>query len=215
MLLAILLAASLTSCKKGKAWQEREVDYHLVHVDTEHLHLRHDLIGHGKWEARATFALVDAQNTHGEDLLVTLAGEFADKDGRVVGTMRPESLRIPAGGARTFAMIDQDNALRPDAVTARVRVVGAYVPSYVAPVQITDGKVYPDGDRVVVKGMVRNAVDQPVRVIIIAGFHDREGKPLTRPFTEMTLAGLGDHPAQFVGPPGSVKGYIFVGDMVY
>lgn len=212
---AALIALVVGGCRKGKAWQEREVDHALVRLDTEHLTLRHDTVGHDQWESQATFALIDAHNTHTEDLLVTLGGEFVSADGTVVGTIRPESLRIPAGGMRTFAMVEHDQALRPEASTARVRVQGAYVPDYVPPVQITDGQAYMDNGRAVVNAWVRNAMERPTTVLILAGFHDAQGKPLTRPFTTMYLPGDGKHPAFFVGPPGSVKGYIFVGDMVY
>jgi hypothetical protein len=212
--LAVSLAC-LGACRQGNVWDQREVDPGLVRLDSERLHLRHDTVGHDKWESRATFALIDAHNTHGEDLLVTLGGELVAGDGSITGTLRAESLRIPAGGMRTFAMVDQENALRPAATSARVRVLGAYVPTYVPPVQITDGKVYMDGDRAVVNAMVRNVADRPATALILAGFHDREGKPLTRPFTKMYLLGESAHPALFVGPPGSAGGYIFVGDTVY
>lgn len=215
VLTAILMATALAGCGRSQAREEREVDPSLVRLDTERLILRHDRIGHDQWESQATFALVDAHNEHSQDLLVTLGGDFVDKEGRAVGTIVPESLRIPAGGVRTFAMVDKERAERPEATGVRLRVLGAYVPNYVPPVQVTDGAVYQDGDRAVVNAMVRNAVDQPVRVLVLAGFYDREGRPIRRPFTEMYLPGDGSHPAQFVGPPGSVQGYIFIGDMVY
>jgi hypothetical protein len=208
-------SACLGGCEKGKPWDQREVDPGLVRLDAERMHLRHDTVGHDQWESRATFALIDAHNSHGEDLLVTVGGELVAEDGAVVALLRAESLRVPAGGMRTFALVDDQNALRPRATSARVRVLGAYVPTYVPPVQITDGKAYMDGDRAVVNAMVRNAVDRPGTALIFAGFHDREGKPLTRPFTRMYLLGDSAHPALFVGPPGSVGGYIFVGDTVY
>lgn len=215
LVVLVTALACLGGCEKGKVWDQREVDPGLVRLDIERMHLRSDTVGHDQWESRATFALIDAHNSHDEDLLVTLGGELLAGDGAEVARLRSESLRIPAGGMRTFALVDDHNALRPRATSARVRVQGAYVPTYVPPVQITDGKAYMDGDRAVVNAMVRNAVDRPGTALILAGFHDRDGKPLTRPFTKMYLLGDSAHPALFVGPPGSVSGYIFVGDTVY
>lgn len=213
--LPVALITTVPGCRKASPRQEREVDHGLVRLHTSRMHLRHDRVGHDQWASQAAFVLLDAENTHSEDLMVTLGGELLAAGGGRAGVLRPESLRIPAGGVRTFALIDRENRDRPDAVSASVRVMGAYVPTYVPPIQITDGNVFQDGDRVVVAGMVQNAVDRPVRVLIIAGFYDRDGKPLTRPFTQMSLLEDESHPARFVGPPGSVAGYIFVGDFVY
>jgi hypothetical protein len=203
------------ACRKRSAWEAREVEPGLVRLDTEHMNLRHDAVGHGKWASRASFVLIDATNTHTEDLMVTLAGELVDDQGAVVGILRPESLRIPAGGVRTFALVDHDQGERAQAAGARVRVLGAHAPGYPPPVRVTDGHVYRDGDRVVVSARVHNTADRPVRVLVLGGFYDRNGRPVRRPFTEMYLPGGDTHPAQFVGPPGSVKGYLFIGDMAY
>ena len=101
-------------------------------------------------------------------------------------------------------------------MSARIEVLGAYVPTYPPLVQVTDGAAYRyDSERIVVNGVIRNAVDRPARVIVLAGFYDADDRPLTRPFTEMFLAGDAHSNAQFPGPPGAVKGYIFIGDMVY
>ena len=148
-------------------------------------------------------------------MLVTLSAVFVNQAGAEVGRATTQSLRIPAGGVRTFAMVDNEQSLHKDATSARVEVIGAYAPSYPPPVQVTDGNIYRDGNRVVANAMIRNAVERPVYVIVIAGFYDADDKPLTRPFTTMYIPGNGSHPAEFVGPPGSVKGYVFVGDMNY
>lgn len=212
---AVLIAGSLGVACKGKAAVDREVDHGLVRIDMANATLRHDTVGHDQWASRATFVLVDAYNEHSEDLLVTLGGELVDAGGTPVGAVRAESLRIPAGGVRTFALIDREQGVREQAVASRVDVLGAYVPDYPPLVQITDGNAYTYDERLVVTGVVRNAVDREVRVIVLAGFYDGEGKLLQRPFTTMYLPGDGQSNARFAGPPGSVKGYIFVGDMVY
>ena len=211
-----LVSALVPGCRSNRALHDREVDHKLVRIAHEQVNLRRDTVGHDQWTGRATFALIDAHNEHDRDLLVTLGGEFVDAQGATVGTARAESLRIPAGGVRTFALIDREQAELPQAVTVRAEVLGAYVPNYTSSVQVTDGAVYRyDNERIVVNGVVRNAADRPVKVIVLSGFYDADDKPLTRPFTEMYLPADGKSNAQFPGPPGAVKGYIFIGDMVY
>lgn len=216
---ACLVVAGLVllgpGCSKSKAWNDREVAHERVRIDTATMNLRTDQVGHDEWESRATFVLVDANNDHGEDLLVTLRADFVDQSGAVVGKSTTYSLRIPAGGVRTFALVDDKQKPRPTATSARVEVLGAHAPDYPPPVQVTDGRVYRDGDRVVANAMIRNTAERPVYAIVLAGFHDKDGKALTRPFTPMYIPGDGKHPAEFVGPPGSVRGYIFIGDLKY
>jgi hypothetical protein len=213
-----LVAISITACRRERGAAERDADPRLValvEIDSARLNLRQDQIGHGPWAQAASFVLVDAENTHTEDLMVTLAGNLVDGSGQVVGTLRPASLRIPAGGVRTFALVDSEQAVRPHAASARVEGVGAHVPAYAPPVVVTDGHVYRDGDRVVVTGQVRNTAEQGVRVIVLGGFHDAAGMPLTRPFVDMYVAGGASHPVELVGPPGSVSGYAFIGELAY
>ncbi|WP_428265398.1 hypothetical protein [Haliangium sp.] len=215
LLLVVAAAVSAGGCRRAQSWQEREVDYGLVQLDTAHMRIRHDVVGHDDWEGRASFVLIDAENRHDQDLMVTLEGSLRGADGTVLGPLRPASLRIPAGGVRTFALVEAEQREHAATDRAEVRVVGAFVPQYPPPVVVTDGHVYRDGDRVVVSGRVRNTGAGPVRALVIAGFYDRDGRPMTRPFTSMYIPGEGDHTAQFVGPPGSVKGYLFIGDLVY
>jgi hypothetical protein len=215
---ALVLVASglvLAACQRDSGRDARAVDPRLVVVDTARMNLRHDDVGHGKWATAASFVLVDVENTHGEDVMVTLAGALVDAGGQVVGALEPASLRVPAGGVRTFALVDRAQRVRSTATAARVEVVGAHVPGYAPPVVVTEGHVYRDGDRVVVTGRVHNTAAQPVRVLVLGGFHDARGVPLTRPFVEMYLPGEATHPVELVGPPGSVSGYVFVGDLAY
>ena len=215
--LAVLAAlVALGGCSKASSSvKDREVDHSLVRLASDRLNLRHDRVGHDQWASQATFALIDAHNDHTDDLLVTLRAGFTNETGKQLGQSDTQSLRIPAGGVRTFALVDDEQKERLGATTVKIEVLGAYVPNYAPPVQVTDGNIYRDGDRVVANAMIRNAIERPVYVIVIAGFYDENDKPLTRPFTSMYVQGNGSHPAEFVGPPGSVKGYIFVGDMKY
>jgi hypothetical protein len=216
---AVGLGLAPSACRREQGDETREVDpalaRDLVRVRADRMNLRHDQVGQGEWATGATFVLVDVENTHGEDLMITLAGSLIDGGGQVVGTLRPASLRVPAGGVRTFALVDHEQQVRRAATGARVEVVGAHVPGYAPPVVITDGHVHSDGDRVVVTGLVRNTAEQGVRVIVLGGFHDARGVPLTRPFVDMYLAGNASHSLELVGPPGSVSGYAFIGDLAY
>ena len=214
LLILVVATGVAPACKKA-SWQQREVDHALVTVDKEHINLRHDTVGEGRFESQASFVLVDARNTHDTDLMVTLTGELVDGGGNPVGKLRMESLRIPAGGLRTFALIDAENALRPSATSARLEVTGAWVPGFPPPVVVSEGSVTRSDDRMVVAGTVHNTADRHVKVIVFAGFYAADGTPMTRPFTLMQLAGKSSHPAEFVGPPGASKGYLFIGQAIY
>ncbi len=207
------LVLALVGCERPAAGP-RAIDRSLIAVSSK-IHLRTDAIGVDRFASQATFVLVDADNLGDVDADVTLGGILVDADGRELGPLRPESLRIPAHGRRTFALIDRARTARPTATGARIDVRGAQEPRFAEPVRITDGRVYRDGDRVVVAGMVTNPNDRPCIAMVLAGFHDRDGKPLTRPFSAFELGGNASRPTRFVGPPGSTVGYIFVGDIVF
>lgn len=49
----------------------------------------------------------------------------------------------------------------------------------------------------------------------IASFHDAHGQPMTRPFQLLEVGARDRRAVQFVGPEGSTRGTIFVGDTVY
>jgi hypothetical protein len=164
-------------------------------------------------EGRATFVLFDADNRSRDEAVVTLGGEWLDAAGKPLGPLRKESLRIPGGARRTFALIDGDYEPQPAAVRARVVVVDASIAEHQAPFHITEGHVYQDQGRAVVAGYVVNDSERGGRAVVLAGFHDADGKPMTRPFTVYEVGGHEKRPARFVGPPGSKTAYIFVGDI--
>jgi|GEM_PF-2451239 len=209
-----VLALLLVACERP-ASAPRAIDRALIAVRADQLTLRTDSIGIDRFASQATFALVDADNLGDADADVTLGGVLVDADGQEVGQLRPESLRIPAHGRRTFALIDRNRVARPTATGARVDVRGAREPRFAEPVRISDGHVYRDGPRVVVAGMVTNPNDRPCIAMVMAGFHDQDGKPMTRPFSAFELGGNASRPTRFVGPDGSEVGYIFVGDIVF
>jgi hypothetical protein len=204
----VVLAAA--ACRRPP--EPRAVDPSLIAVSAEQT-VRTDKIGDEG--TRATFVLVDADNHAGGELEVVLGGDLIDAAGHVVGPLRREALRIPAGGRRTFALVDDHLAPRPAATAARVTVVRATVPMAPAPVHITDGHVYADQGRAVVAGYVVNTTDIPGKAVILAGFHDAAGRPMTRPYTLYSIGAHARRVAQFVGPPGSTSAYIFVGDVAF
>lgn len=211
---AVLALVAVAACERG-APDARAIDRGLIAVRHDHVTLRTDAVGVDRFASQATFALVDADNLGDADADVTLGGVLVDADGHQVGELRAESLRIPAHGRRTFALVDRARVARPTATGARIDVRGAREPRFAEPVHITDGHVYRDGDRVVVAGYVHNPDERPCIAMVLAGFHDQDGNPQTRPFAAFELGGGAKRPTRFVGPPGSQVGYIFVGDVVF
>lgn len=208
LLVSVVLAA--TGCGKSAP---RELDHNLVRV-TADARLRTDTINDGKWAEQATFVLVEAENTAKQGAYVTLAGDLVDRDGARVGTLRPQSLWVPAGELRTFALVDFERKPRPTAKGARLFVRGAKLG--VAPPARVDGvKSIPDGDKIVMQGVLKNEAQRGGELLVIATFYASDGRPMTRPFSVLWVAPNGELPVQFVGPPGSTRGTLFIGDAVY
>jgi hypothetical protein len=212
---AAFVAFAAGGCKRATSWSANEVDYDFIEIAAPRMELLRGPVGTGKFESEASYVLVDAKNKFGEDLLVTLGGELLDERGAAVGTLRPQSLRIPTGGIRMFALIDSENRVRDEAKRAQLSVKGAMTVNYPPPVEITEGRVDTDQGRAVVRGNVVNTADRNVAVIVIAGFYDASGRPMKRPSTHFDLTGKGQRSVRFVGPEGSKKAYLFVGDTVY
>ena len=61
----------------------------------------------------------------------------------------------------------------------------------------------------------RHAAPPKGRIIVIASFHDKEGTPMTRPFNLIEIGPRQKQNLQFVGPQGSVRGAIYVGEETY
>ena len=162
-----------------------------------------------------TFVLVDADNHADTEAYVVLTGALVDAHGAPVGQLKHDALRIPPGGRRTFALLDDAYVARPTAVSAKITVEQAYVPDAPEAIHITNGHVYTDQGRAIAAGFVVNDATHPGKAVVIAGFYDADGKPMTRPFTVYEIGAGEKRPAQFVGPPGSASAYIFVGDTTY
>jgi hypothetical protein len=211
----LVLLVALAACERPSTRADREVDPTLVEVDRANLVLRTDRVGVGDDKPTSTFVLVDAHNTADQPLAVTLGGVLTDAAGEPVGALRADSLWIPPDGIRTFALVERD-LKSPEAAGARVEVIGAVAVDHEPAVYIDDsGGAFFDQGRVVVNGNVVNTAGRAGKVIVIAGFYDADGRLLERPFQVLTVGSGAKRPVQFVGPEGSRKGYMFIGDAVF
>lgn len=210
--LLLAMVAVLGACSERTPQRELSLDAIRVTGDFK---VRTDTIGDGGHATTATFLLVDAENTAGEGAYVTLAGALVDAGGATVGQLKPQSLWIPPGERRTFALVDTERVPRPTSTSARIEVKGAKIPPDPPRARIEQLHVFDDYGKAVVQANLVNDAARPGRIMVIAAFHDANGQPMTRPFEMMPIGGKQTRPLQFVGPPGSKTGTIFVGDVVY
>jgi hypothetical protein len=217
---AFLLAAAAAAagvsllapaCRSDPA---RRLDLDQIQV-SEDARMRTDTVGEEGFEDTATFVLVDARNRAAEGAYVTLAGALVDQAGADVGTLSLQSLWIPAGGERTFALVDADRKPRPTARRARIEVRGAVVPPEPPRARIEDLHSFVDQDRIVVQAYLVSGADRPGRILVIGAFHDEANRPMTRPFEVVEIGPRSRSVVRFIGPPRSRRGTIFVGDEVY
>lgn len=207
---ALVILLALASCAKQ---EPRQLDLELIRV-TNDARLRTDTVGDGKFAELATFVLVEAENTGKEGAYVTLGGELADETGKAVGELRAQSLWIPAGELRTFALVDKQRKPRPDAKAARIYVRGAKL-GPPPPATVRDFRELDDHGKTVVQATVKNEADRPGNIMVVASFYGPDGRPMTRPFTLLWIDKQAELPVQFVGPPGSVRGTIYIGETAY
>lgn len=211
-LLAAVLGGGFAGCSHSKP--ARNLDLDLVQV-SPNARLRTDTVGDGKFASNASFVLVDAENTASEGAYVTLGGELTDAAGAQVGELRSQSLWVPAHEDRTFALVDTERLARPTAGAARIKVRGALVPDEPPRAHIADLHSFDDRGKIVVQAYLVNAADRPGQIMAIASFHDAHGQPMTRPFQLYDVPARDRLVVQFVGPEGSTRGTIFIGDTVY
>jgi hypothetical protein len=207
----MLIALALCGCERSKS---HELDLDAIRV-TSSARLRTDTIGGGAFTSTATFVLVDTQNTAGQGAYVTLGGELDDAAGKRVGGLAPQSLWIPGGETRTFALIDAAREARPTASAAKIVVRGALVPASPPPIRVEHLREIADDGKIVVQGIVTSAAARPGKVLVIASFHDANHQPMTRPFSVIRIPAHAHQAVQFVGPPGSKHGTIFLGEMTF
>jgi hypothetical protein len=206
------IVSVLLACSTSKP--ARQLDLDAITVPGA-ANLRTDKIGDGKFEATATFVLVDAENTTREGAYVTLGGQLTKSSGSVIGELKPQSLWIPAGERRTFALIDEQRVPRPDAYAARIVVRGALVPDEPPRAWVEDIHSFDDHGKTVLQGRLVNSADRIGQIIVLASFYDVAGQPMTRPFQLIEIDKKQTKVVQFVGPAGSKRGTMFVGDTVY
>lgn len=206
-----LVLLALLGCKAAVS---RELDHDLIDVSPD-AKLRTDTVGAGKFEDHSTFVLVDAKNRATEGAYITLSGELADAGGTVVGELRAQSLWIPAGEVRTFALVDRERKERPTAAAAKIHLRGAQVPASPPSAYVDGIHEVVDNGRIVVQGTLHNDAERAAQIMVIASFHDDTNHPMTRPFSMEQLEAHGTAMVQFVGPEGSKHGTIYAGDTVY
>ena len=206
------LTLGLSAC--GRSRPTRNLDLDAIRISGD-ARMRTDVVGDGKFASTATFVLIDAENTAAEGAYVTLGGELTDDARATVGELTSQSLWVPAHESRTFALVDRERAARPSSVAARIKVRGALIPDEPPRAHITDLHAFDDRGKIVVAGYLVNNADRPGQMMVIGSFHDAHDQPMTRPFQMIALGAHDRRVVQFVGPQGSTRGTIFVGDVIY
>lgn len=209
---AVAVAALGGACRRTEP--ARNLDLDLIRVSGD-ARMRTDRVGDGELQDAATFVLVDAENRGGEGAYVTLGGSLVDAGGADAGALKPQSLWVPAGASRTFALVDSERKPRPAATSARIEVRGALVPLDPPRARIEELHSFVDEGRVVVQAYLVNDADRLGKIVVIGAFHDDANRPMTRPFDLVEIDAKARRVVRFVGPPDSRRGTIFVGDTVY
>jgi hypothetical protein len=206
------LALGLCACARSKPARHLDLDAIRVTGDAR---MRTDTVGDDKFASTATFVLIDAENTAAQGAYVTLGGELTDGAGATLGVLKTQSLWVPAHEIRTFALVDRERVPRPTSTSARIKVHGAVVPDEPPRASITELHSFDDRGKVVVQAYLVNGAARTGQIMAIASFHDAHGRPMTRPFQMIELGAHARRVVQFVGPEGSTRGTIFVGDVIY
>jgi len=206
------LACGAVGCSRSRP--ARALDLDAIRIPGA-ARMRTDVVGDGAFSSTATFVLVDAENTAAEGAYITLGGELTDPAGATVGQLKLSSLWVPAHGIRTFALVDTERVARPTASAARIKISGSLIPDEPPRARITDLHSFDDRGKIVVAAYLDNAADRPGQIMVIGAFHDARGQPMTRPFQLIEVAAHDRQVVQFVGPVGSTRGTIFVGDVIY
>jgi len=202
----------LAGCERRKPVHSLDLDAVRISGDAR---MRTDTVGDGKFASTATFVLVDAENIAADGAYITLGGELSDSIGGRAGVLKSQSLWVPAHESRTFALVDNERAARPAAVAARIKVYGAVIPDDPPRAHITELHSFDDHGKIVVRAYLVNNADRPGQMMVIGSFHDAHDQPMTRPFQMIELGAHDKRVVQFVGPEGSTRGTIFVGDVIY
>jgi len=211
---AILALALLAACDSRGGYRPNQLGPSVVEVRRAGAVIDHAPVGAGKHKGPGTYVLVDVNNPLSLEVHVTLEGDLLDREGRVLAELNPDSLRIPPGGLRTFALVHHRGEVR-EAASADIRVRDVVLAVHPPPIAVTDAHIYQDGDRVVVAAYLNNPSDREATVLVVAGFYDGQDRLMKRPFSVLKIQPESRQPARFVGPDGSASGYLFVGDQAY
>ena len=161
----------------------------------------------------ATYVLVDAENGSPEPRLVSLEGTLVDAEGKELGRLFVEELRIPAGERRTYALAAA--APLPAAKSAKLRVraapVGKDEPIVIVREQTT--KLQPTG--MVASVTVENKITKQALATVIVSFYDAQGRILARPFTPVPLLPRSTNTFTFTGPLEAAKAVAYIGDTAF
>lgn len=205
------MLALLVACNKREEAQHVNLDLIQIVGDAR---MRTDTVGEGAFSEQASFVLVDAANKSETGAYVTLGGAFTDASGAAIGPLKPQSLWIPPNEARTFALVDNDRKPRPTATSAKIEVRGALIATPPR-AKIVDLHTFDDRGKIVAQATLVNDSERIGRVIVIGAFHGKDDRPMTRPFSLVEIGPKQKQNVQFVGPEGSVRGTIYVGDETY
>lgn len=212
LLLCSVAIAGAVACRHSKPAHNLDLDAIRIASDAR---LRTDTVGDGKFASTASFVLVDAENTAPDGAYVTLGGELTDAGGAVVGQLKAQSLWLPGHERRMFALVDRDRVARPTARAAKIKLFGAVIPDDLPRTRVEDLHLFDDHGKVVAQAYAVNDADRMVQAMVFGAFHDAHGQPMTRPFRLVTIAAHDRQVVQFVGPEGSTRGDVFIGELVY
>ncbi len=214
--LLVVMLTLVVSCRgsSGSTVQPNSFFADLV-VHTDTMLLRHDDVGFGEEQTRATFVLVDITNNGAEDRVITAGGTLANKDGDLVASLQKESLLVPQSKTRTFGLIAQKNLYLPQATLVDARVMASEPVIHEQEIRLTNLKQYDYNGSIVLNAIAVNEASRAGFVNIISAFHDAKGRPVRRPYTSLRIPASGSHPVQFVGPKTATRGVIFVGQYAY
>lgn len=209
--LVIGLALAAASCQVPRA---EALDPELISVSPK-VTMRTDTVGEGEHSANASFVLVEAENRGTQAATVSLSGTFRDEHGETLGVLRAESLWMPAGGRRLFALVDRDRQPRPTARGAQIVVSGVRAAPRPPIMHIEGERSHDDFGKIIVYGTLVNDADRAGRAMLFGAFFDDKDKPMTRPFVVVPIAAKSTLPVHLVGPAGSRRGALYLGDLVY
>jgi hypothetical protein len=206
-----VIALTAAGCQRPSS---RRLDPASIWVSAE-AKVRSDTVGEGRFASQASFVLVDAENRADEPALITLGGSWKDERGATLGALRAESLWIPAGGRRMFALVDKERVLRPAARGAEILVYGAVVATRPPVMRVEGERSFDDYGKLVVQATLFNDANRAGSAVVLAAFYDAQHVPMARRFTVVPIEGTSSLPLQLAGPPGSRYGTIYLGDLVY